>query len=122
MDLFVKSPNWFLPIGGNVGINHDCRRHPQSVLRILLITLCLDSEEERAVLRKDPKKLIEKVREMDAELNGSFDYFLLNTPESNGAIEFVKGRMRELFRDDRIFEGMYHQCCALMSRLTGSIP
>lgn len=42
---------------------------------------------------------------MDRELNGSFDYFLLDTPESNGAIQYVTGRMRELFKDDRIFEG-----------------
>lgn len=27
MDLFVKSPNWFLPIGGNSGINHDCKAY-----------------------------------------------------------------------------------------------
>ncbi len=87
MDVFVRTPTWFLEIVGYNGNNIDI------------------SQEERNEFRKNPQKMVNHAKWIEAQQNGLWKAFLKGTPEQEMVKGMLEARMKELIKDERLLKG-----------------
>ena len=84
MDVFVRTPVWFVQIAENYGNNHEY------------------SEEDKANFRAHPEKLVEHIKALEDLFNSRWNHNIVGTPEQKAFKAMVEKRMREMIKDDSI--------------------
>lgn len=64
-----------------------------------------DTEEERNFYSQNPHKLMDHIRQLEDQMNQSFDQNIVGTPEQKAWAKNVEKRMREMIKDERMLEG-----------------
>ncbi|VUC25603.1 unnamed protein product [Clonostachys rosea] len=102
MDVFVRTPVWFAEIAGHGGDNFEY------------------SDEERDLLKRDPKTLVDKAKGIENTLNGTggFKSLLRHSQESRWAQQFFTDKMRKIIKRDDIFEKLLPNFAVGCRRLT----
>ena len=86
LDVFVRTPIWFIQIADNFGNNHEY------------------SVEERADFRAHPEKLVAHIKAAESFFNARWNHNLVGTREQKEIKAMVEKRMREMIKDDKIYE------------------
>jgi cation diffusion facilitator CzcD-associated flavoprotein CzcO len=79
MDVFVRTPVWFVEIAGNQGKNHPY------------------TPEQQEEFRKHPEKLVEHAKALEDQVNGVWGVVLKDTPEQKMAQEYFRERTKGIF-------------------------
>ena len=87
MDIFVRTGIWFVHFANNYGHNKEY------------------SQEERDNFRNNPKELVAHAKDFEAQINGLWGMFYSGSEIQQGAAELFRSRVREIIKDDRLFEG-----------------
>jgi cation diffusion facilitator CzcD-associated flavoprotein CzcO len=87
LDVFVRTPVWFVQIANNYGANHEY------------------TDEQRATFHKDPTKLVKHAKSIEDQVNGLWGMFYKNAQAQAIGQEMMKARMAEFIKDERLLKG-----------------
>jgi hydroxyversicolorone monooxygenase len=87
LDVFVRTPIWFVQIANNYGANHEY------------------TDEQRATFHKDPTELIKHAKSIEDQVNGLWGMFYKNAQAQAIGQEMMKARMAEFIKDERLLNG-----------------
>ncbi|EOD51159.1 putative flavin-binding monooxygenase protein [Neofusicoccum parvum UCRNP2] len=86
MDVFARTPNWFVEIAGHHGNN---RRYDPS---------------ERERFRKNPEELLRHIKETELMYNAHWDNAIMGTELQKEVIEKTAKRMKDIVKDDTLLK------------------
>lgn len=66
-----------------------------------------DSEEDRKFYRNNPDKLLAHIKQLEDEMNKSFDMNILGSPEQKALAAATEKRMRDMIKDEKLLEGPF---------------
>ncbi|TVY26051.1 FAD-binding monooxygenase [Lachnellula hyalina] len=104
MDVYVRTPVWFVQIMNNFGNNHKY------------------TEEEQQFYRDNPKLLVAHIKELENEVNGRFDQNIMGSAEQAAWRKLVEERMRSIIKDEKILEGLLPDFPVNCRRMTPGDP
>ncbi|MCJ1472259.1 hypothetical protein MMC13_000906 [Lambiella insularis] len=104
LDVFVRTPVWFIQIADNFGNNH------------------VYSDEERAYFRANPEKLLAHIKVVEEFFNGRWDHNLMGTEQQKAIKEMTAKRMREMIKDDKLYENIVPDFPVNCRRMTPGDP
>jgi cation diffusion facilitator CzcD-associated flavoprotein CzcO len=87
LDVFVRTPVWFVQIANNYGANHEY------------------TDEQRATFHKDPTELVKHAKSIEDQVNGLWGMFYKNAQAQAIGQEMMKARMAEFIKDERLLNG-----------------
>jgi hydroxyversicolorone monooxygenase len=87
LDVFVRTPVWFVQIANNYGANHEY------------------TDEQRATFHKDPTELVKHAKSIEDQVNGLWGMFYKNSQAQAIGQEMMKARMAEFIKDERLLKG-----------------
>nr|KMM71314.1 monooxygenase [Coccidioides posadasii RMSCC 3488] len=87
MDVFVRTGVWFTSIAGNEGLNKDY------------------SEEEKAKFRNNTEELVKASKFIENQINGDWGVFYKDSEAQKLGQEYLKRRMGEWIKDERLLKG-----------------
>ncbi|TVY17582.1 FAD-binding monooxygenase aflW [Lachnellula arida] len=104
MDVFVRTPVWFVQIMNHYGNNYKY------------------TEEEQQFYRDNPDLLVAHIKEMENGINGSFDQNIIGSEKQAAWRKLVEDRMRGMIKDERILEGLLPDFPVNCRRMTPGDP
>jgi hypothetical protein len=87
IDVYVRTAVWFISIAGNNGSG------------------VVYTKEERDSFRTDTKKLVERSKYLENQINGLWDVFFKDSETQAEAKKMFGARMAEFIKDDRLLKG-----------------
>ncbi|WEW61449.1 hypothetical protein PRK78_006939 [Emydomyces testavorans] len=87
MDIFVRTGVWFATLAGNEGMNKNY------------------SEEEKAKLRDSAEALVKECKFIENQVNGLWGTFYKDSEAQNMSQHFLRERMAEWIKDERLLKG-----------------
>ncbi|KAH8798516.1 flavin-binding monooxygenase [Xylogone sp. PMI_703] len=87
MEVFVRTPVWFIQIIDNFGNNYEY------------------SDDEKEGYQRNPVALVNHIKEIENAYNGRYNHNINGSPEQTNMMKATEARMRELIKDDRLFQG-----------------
>ncbi|TVY37816.1 putative sterigmatocystin biosynthesis monooxygenase [Lachnellula subtilissima] len=104
MDVYVRTPVWFVQIMNNFGNNHKY------------------TEKEQQFYRDNPKLLVAHIKELENEANGRFDQNIMGSAEQAAWRKMVEERMRSIIKDEKILQGLLPDFPVNCRRMTPGDP
>jgi len=104
MDVFVRTPVWFVQILDNFGNNYEY------------------TEEERSFYQKNPDRLVAHIKELEDGFNKRFNHNIIGSPEQKALAKMVEARMREIIKDETILKGILPDFPVNCRRMTPGDP
>ncbi|GME64935.1 hypothetical protein GTA08_BOTSDO02290 [Neofusicoccum parvum] len=104
MDVFARTPNWFVEIAGHHGNN---RRYDPS---------------ERERFRKNPEELLRHIKETELMYNAHWDNAIMGTELQKEVIEKTAKRMKDIVKDDTLLKGITPSFPVSCRRITPGDP
>ncbi|KPI37674.1 putative sterigmatocystin biosynthesis monooxygenase stcW [Cyphellophora attinorum] len=86
LDVFVRTPVWFVQIANNFGANHAY------------------TDDQRQSYR-DPHQIVEHAKSIEDQVNGLWGTFFKNASAQKEGQKALKARMAEFLKDERLLEG-----------------
>jgi hydroxyversicolorone monooxygenase len=86
LDVFVRTPVWFVQIANNFGANHAY------------------TDDQRQSYR-DPYQIVEHAKSIEDQVNGLWGTFFKNASAQKEGQKALKARMAEFLKDERLLEG-----------------
>lgn len=105
MDVFARTPNWFVQLAGHRGNNRPCKDQ-KSLLLSLLINMA-DDPSEREHFRKNPEDLLRHIKETEVMYNSTWDNNIMGTELQEQAIKMTAEHMRDVVKDDKLLKGVW---------------
>lgn len=87
MDIFIRTPVWFVQIAKNYGQNYEYSHH------------------DKEMFRKDKKNIVEHAKDLEDQVNGIFDGFFRHTDAQKELRDTYEKRMASMIRDERLRQG-----------------
>jgi cation diffusion facilitator CzcD-associated flavoprotein CzcO len=84
MSVFIRTPTWFVEFAGHSGKNTSY------------------TAEQKATFRQDPTALVAHVKLLEDRMNSGFAVFLKDSPEQQGAAEYLEKRIAAIVQDTKI--------------------
>ena len=88
MEIFIRTPVWFVDIAGNEGKNMPY------------------SEHQKRKFKSDPTELVKHAKSLEDQVNGVWSVMLKGTPESQEARKLFEERTAGIIKDKRLLEGI----------------
>lgn len=104
IDVFVRTPVWFVEMAGHAGEN------------------VAYTDEQRKVFRNDPVALTKAAKDIEDNVNGLWGAFYENTEMQTMVRNVVKQRMSEWIKDERLLEGLTPKFGVGCRRITPGDP
>ena len=86
LDVFVRTPVWFVQIAENYGNNHEY------------------SAEDQKNFREHPEKLVAHIKNLESLFNCRWNHNIVGTPEQKAIKAMTEKRMREMIKEDDLFK------------------
>lgn len=86
MDVFVRTPVWFVQIANNFGANHSYTDSQKSEYR-------------------DPHAIVEHAKSIEDQVNGLWGSFFKGAEAQAEGQKALKARMAEFIKDERLLKG-----------------
>lgn len=86
MDIFIRTPVWFVEMAGNNGANHPY------------------TEEQQKEFREKPEKLLEHARDLESKINSAFDMFVKGSEIQEEAKKYFADRTKGMIKDKKLGE------------------
>jgi cation diffusion facilitator CzcD-associated flavoprotein CzcO len=87
IDVYVRTPVWFIDIAGNDGMDKKYSR------------------EQQEDFRKDIKSLVKHAKELEDKINGPWSLFFNDSDIQKEAKKMLSARMAEFIKDERLLQG-----------------
>ncbi|KAI9733512.1 MAG: hypothetical protein M1818_007260 [Claussenomyces sp. TS43310] len=104
MDIFVRTPVWFVTMADNDGVNHPY------------------TDEQKAVFAKDKKALAGHASYYEDQINGDWRLFFANSEKQQKERDYYTKRMAEHIKDERLLKGFTPQWAIGCRRVTPGDP
>lgn len=88
IDVYVRTPVWFISIAGNDGRSKEY------------------TPADREKFRNDLPALLEYTKSLENRINGFWDLFLEDSSAQKDARRLFRARMGEIIKDKRLLEGL----------------
>lgn len=86
MDIFIRTPVWFVEMAGNNGANHPY------------------TEEQQREFRENPEKLLEHARDLEGKINSAFDMFVKGSEIQEQVKQYFADRTKGMIKDKELGE------------------
>lgn len=84
LDVFIRTPVWFVEMAGNNGENHPY------------------TEEQQREFRENPEKLLGHARELESSINGVFGVIQKGSEMQKQASDYFRERTAKMFKDKEL--------------------
>jgi hydroxyversicolorone monooxygenase len=105
MDVFVRTPVWFVDIAGNDGKNFECEYDSRLTWKwIFLCNTGADTKNQRKGFRSQPSTLVEHAKFLENQVNGGWEMYIKGSPTQVAAEEMFRIRTAKIILDAQLAE------------------